>query len=661
MYETLKALSIRLDAPAQSLTKDAIAQMLVKILYKNPNSMSRNEILDEFKSIVGWDDARKEEMLEILDNLKFSEIQFSKGRFYLSSAKRAAIDKLKTESEDRFQYVIDTYFKPYSSNDEAIKTWLQQALIIFFANYSKDWIANLCYDKSAILNNIEQVMEQIGRFTCSYKSIERSDRESLLKSFRDILTINDPLLAPLMWEYGTSQFVAQLLKNGNKIDKLTVEVFNGATCLIDTNILFHLALNGNEYSSRLKSIERIFNALGIKVRYLNITKTEYLNTIGTKIDEITALFDKEIEIDVIEEADNQLIQSGQSLGCRTRDDYERFFKGLLTVPSVIENTVMVSLLDDDPELDQVIIEAQNDENKISQLNAAYKSFTHKDKRPHALTHDIGLIEGSRHLRKGGKYFILTQDSSIINYSKQYPFMQGLPISIKIETLLNVLAVNSFNNSCEDYIPLFASIIREGLQPKATTFKIEDLHYIIEKEGFIGQLPKESVISIVKEVSQKRLLGEPDESISKELTRQIEREKFKVARDLESTKLQLSCEKSAKEKASQDNQKGKDALIKTWTDEKNKDIDKAIRHEIYSGIFSSIGILILIALILFFKQLFFGKSIPLWVTIISAIAIDVATTLWAWIKNFIPNIHKLRKGRNKAIQDYIEEKLIEIYG
>ena len=59
MYETLKALSIRLDAPAQTLTKDAIAQLLIKIVYNSENSMSKNEVVDKYKEFVGCDDAKK--------------------------------------------------------------------------------------------------------------------------------------------------------------------------------------------------------------------------------------------------------------------------------------------------------------------------------------------------------------------------------------------------------------------------------------------------------------------------------------------------------------------------------------------------------------------------------------------------------------------------
>ena len=148
MYETLKALSIRLDSPAQSLTKDAVAQLLIKIVYANKNSMTRNQILDKYKAIVGWDDAKRDEINNILDSLKNTEIQFNKGQFYLSSAKRDAIDKIRATSETRFQYIIDTYFKPYFSSNDAVKNWLLDALITFLSSYSREWIADLCSNKT---------------------------------------------------------------------------------------------------------------------------------------------------------------------------------------------------------------------------------------------------------------------------------------------------------------------------------------------------------------------------------------------------------------------------------------------------------------------------------------------------------------------------------
>ena len=199
MYVTLKALSIRLDSPAQSLTKDAVAQLLIKIVYANPNSMTRNQILDKYKSIVGWDDAKREDVNSILDSLKNTEIQFNKGLFYLSSSKRSAIDNIRVASETRFQHIIDTYFKPYFSSDDAVKNWLQDSLITFFSSYSREWIADLCSNQNAVLNSIPNLLEQISRRTISNKDICKEDRERLLESFQTILTVNDSEMDSILW------------------------------------------------------------------------------------------------------------------------------------------------------------------------------------------------------------------------------------------------------------------------------------------------------------------------------------------------------------------------------------------------------------------------------------------------------------------------------
>lgn len=660
MYETLKALSIRLDSPAQSLTKDAIAQLLIKIVYANQNSMTRNQILDQYKSIVGWDDAKRDEINNILDGLKNTEIQFNKGQFYLSSAKRNAIDTIRIASEARFQYVIDTYFKPFFSSNEAVKNWLQDTLIIFFSSYSREWIADLCSNQNAVLNSIPNIIEQISRRTFSNKEICKEDRDHLIKSFQNVLTVNDPEIDSILWEYGTAQFASQLLKNGNNIDKLAVDTFSNAVCILDTNIMFHLSLPGTEYSKHLNSVEKIFNSLGITVRYLYITKEEYINTVSSKTTEVLKLLDT-FTPEVVSEADNQLVRAAKQLHCNSKEDYERFFKTIITPPSVIDNTVMISLLDDDKGLNEAVIEAQGNEERKSTMNSAHRSFTGHDKREHALIHDVGLIAGADYLRRNGtKIFILSQDSSIINYAKQYPFYHGLPIAIKIETFLNVLAVNSYKNSTENYESLFASLIRQGLQPKSTTFKVEDLHYIMEKELFVSQLPNESVISIVNEVSRRRLLGEDDETINKELTRKVQGEKLKVATELQSSRLLLTASQHQAQQLSKDNIAGKNALIDKLTKEKNGEISKKISRQYLYGVLSVIGISCIIAGVVLVKQ-FFITDDNLLQTILIAIVADIGGSIWAILKGFIPKITELKTTRKQVVEEYVAKEIEKIYG
>lgn len=365
--------------------------------------------------------------------------------------------------------------------------------------------------------------------------------------------------------------------------------------------------------------------------------------------------------EVVSEADNQLVQAAKQLHCNSKEDFERFFKTIITPPSVIDNTVMVSLLDDDKGLNEAITEAQGNEEKKTTLNSAHRSFTGHDKREHALIHDVGLIAGADYLRRNGtKIFILSQDSSIINYAKQYPFFHDLPIAIKIETLLNVLAVNSYNNSAENYQSLFASIIRQGLQPKSTTFKVEDLHYIMEKEQFVSQLPNESVISIVNEVSRRRLLGEDDETINKELTRKVQGEKLKVATELQSTRLLLTVSQHQAQQLSKDNIAGKKALIDKLIKEKNGEISKKISRQYLYGILSVIGISAIIAGVVIAKQYFIDNE-NLWQTIGVAVVTDIGSSVWAILKGFFPKIKELKKTREHEVEEYVAKEIEKIYG
>ena len=69
---------------------------------------------------------------------------------------------------------------------------------------------------------------------------------------------------------------------------------------------------------------------------------------------------------------------------------------------------------------------------------------------------------------------------------------GLPLALRVETLINVLALNNGGDSfdADDYMPLFASIIQNGFQPLKDTFVQEDLYAIYEMNQQIALLPEE---------------------------------------------------------------------------------------------------------------------------------------------------------------------------
>lgn len=575
MDELLKSLYIKLDSTAESLTNDAIGQLLIKIIFTSSAAgCTKNEIIAQYIKLVKQDSS-SEKITTILQKLvSANEVKNQRGRYYLSSTKKGKIEKSLLESKERIEYILDKYFVQLYSSRDIIRKWLEDVMLKFFELYSRNWVSDLCYHKNDVDSKIDDIKGVIEKRTQNFDGIDVRDYKRLSVAFSKMFTERDPKVDELLWEYGTSQFSAQLVAKGNAADKITLDTFSGAYCILDTNILMHIGLEASEYYKHLSSLERVFEKLHISVGILYITQKEYENTITCKSKDVIRLFDA-YKIEVLEKASDQYILTAKKRGCKTIEDYARFFDQLKNVPSYIDKSLKIELLDDDVQIANAIDSAQHNDEKLARLNNIYKSVVGHDKRQSALLHDVGMIEGVNELRKKGKYFILSQESSVNGYAKLSPSEHNLPIAVKIETLINVLAINSYNINTDDYIPLFASIIRNSLQPNRETFKITDLSYILEKNEQISQLSPESTIKIAQDVHRRRLLGESDEELQKEMTRMLQGEKIKAVTDLETTKQKLSLEQEECKRLQRESEKTREALEEKWTKDAKSEINRSI--------------------------------------------------------------------------------------
>jgi hypothetical protein len=574
MDNILKTMYLRLDSTTKSLTKNAISQLLIKILYASSKSLTENQLISEYKRILN---KKKIDENQIKKNIQLlcddNSIRRQRGSFYLSQNKRDKIDQSYKESEARKQRIIELYFKPLYSDRNIIADWLSDATMLFFKMYSNEWIADLCYKhKSAIANSKENILNTIKERTLKNKDLDKRDREELSKMFINFLTTKDDNnIAPYLWEYGISSFSAQLISNFNGSDEFSIDTFRDCKCVLDTNVLMHIGLELSEYYSAFKSLEEIFLALNIEIGILYITKDEYTRTIGNIRDEIVKLVEK-YPLSVIEKSEeskkNQYLKTAIARKCKNADDFLRFFSPLMNPPEFVEEKVKINQIDDDKKLQDVIDRTQKDERKLNELNTLFKKITGKDKRRPALIHDVGLIAGVDYLRKQDKFFILSQEVSVNTYAKEKPSQNDLPISIRLETLINILAVDSggIDIDATDYVNLFAAIIRNGLIPNKNIFKLEDLSIMLEKDEQITQLPPEETIRIAKKIHRERLLGADDKKIELELRREIQGVKLKIVDDLTETKSELSMEKSEKNR------------YKNQADVSTKALQEIIRNE-----------------------------------------------------------------------------------
>lgn len=578
MDKILKALHLRLDSTSKSLTKNAVSQLIIKILFQHSNPISLSEIEKDLKSILktSIEQTRIENGIEKL--LDKQEIKYEKKKYSLTRSNRRVLEKRYSESKERLERIVTKYFQPYNSKKETVIEWFSDATIEFFKSYSNEWISDLCFNKSEKLKGKkENIFKHIERRTKNNKHLDDSDHKRLIENFIECLIHKkDSDLDAHLWEYGTSAFAANLLQSSIGADPISINAFRDSKCVLDTNVLMNVGLEASEYHFAIKKLDSIFNELNITPGYLHITEQEYINTVANKNVEILRTASK-FSYDVIKETDDHFIQSAIKRQCHLYEDFETFCEQILLPPKKLDEKQEISFFNDDKELDKVIDIAQNDERKRVELNTIYKNVTGNDKREKALIHDVGLIAGIEYYRKNAKAFILSQEVSINKYSHSKPTIENLPLAIRLETLINMLAIDNGGTEVNptDFSNLFADMIRFNLQPDKDTFQVADLAKLLDTELQIEQLPADEVIKIANKLHHNRSIGMSDEDVGLALNRDFQDVKLKFVEDYDIAQNNLAFEKSENEKYRRSLTKTERALRKRIESEELKKYENSV--------------------------------------------------------------------------------------
>lgn len=573
MDEIIMSLYLRLDANASTLTRSAIGQILVKIIYSLGGLVSKEEIFEAYAQLNNINKADENQLLEILEELVDKDIRRRDGKYYLSTNKKDRIKKSLAQAEERKNEIVDVYFSNTFSSRDIIEDWLQDVTIKFFECYSDEWISDLLTGHKAVSRSETSIKDLIGKRTFNNSRLDKRDKQILPKKFFDFINDNKGVVDDYLWDYGTSAFAAKLIRNQNGVDSLTIDSFKNSTCILDTNILLFISLE-SRFKDGIVALEKVFQSLNVDVAYLYITLKEYQAKVSCQKDITMRNIDK-FGYDIASIPNDDFTNSAKELLCKTLDDFERFFDEKAKIPSKLHNILPIKLLDDDKELVEIIEKAQKDNHKISELNGLFRDLTGHDKKQNALVHDVGLLKGTEHLRKSGKFFIVSEEVCVNLYSKRQPLSDNLPLAIRIDTLINVLAANNdgdtFNAS--DYVPLFANIVRAGLIPDKDTFRQEELYDLYDMDEQVAQLPNDKIKDIVMEMHELLLKGTDEKVLSRELKSKITKGKIKVVSDLNDTRHALSFSERERERQEKEKNLAINALKETYAEEISKKYDK----------------------------------------------------------------------------------------
>lgn len=665
MDKTLRTMHLRLDSTSRSLTKNALAQIIVKILYKNSGSVSVQELQDEIKKIFKAEISNDKIEASLKKLLEQDEIKEDKKKYKLTKANRKTIKNRAQELDDKIKRIVENYFSPFHSEMQLIIDWLSDSLMEFFRLYSKEWTFDICYNsrseaKSKVKSKVEDIVEHIKRRTKNNKELDEKDKEQLVNKFVNLITSKaDSDIDSILWQYGTSCFAANLLQASVGADQTSLEAFKGAKCVLDTNVLITIGMDASDNFESIKKLDSVFEELKISSGYLKITEDEYVNTVLYNREQVLRIVES-FDMKIVAETQNDFIQSAIKRGCFKLDDFERYFDEIQSPPNILNENHSISLFDNSVELEKAINKAQKDDKKLDQLNSIFKKATGNSKREGPLIHDVGLIAGVEYIREHEKAVIISQEVSVNEYSHKKPLVNNLPVSIRIETLINILAIDNGGTSVNpvEFSSLFANIIRYNLSPKKESFTLADLSFILDTELNIEKLPASEVMRIANETHESLVQGLSEEDISLKLSREFQEQKVKFINELGYTKEELKYQQGENKKNKKQAEKALVALREQYKEEEISRVESKVVMEKF--IYFALAPLMLLLVVIFGVYYSYeDKEAPLnnyIIGIATTVAVSVLSSLFITKPLIFRKKRKLLAEVELNVEDRINKKM-----
>lgn len=627
LKNNLLALYLKYDTDFNTISTSALSELIIKVLYFNDTPMTLNGLKAKLEEVVGCE----------LDSQTYHTIAYRvlrncahmvNGKYQLNQDKCDEINRAIQTSELLHQRVLTNYFNGTEIEPSVLISWFKEIMVLFFDAYNLQWMQSTTVRNHGGVNF--QQLDEIAWASFNTYDFPESDKEWLCSQFKKFVYASEPDADMLFAQYGLSSFSARLINAKNFANKINIDLFEGATFILDTNILMILDLESHSLNRSIAKLEKILLSLNIKLNYLYTTQEEYRGAMGGKRGEIKHVFEEYNEA-LLRQSDCPFIRTAIHRQCRTTEDINRMFDGLEIVPTKFSSLIDIELIDNE-EIDNIVRQGQTDAKIKDKINTIYRSYKGYDKREPALIHDAGLVAATQHLRKNGKYIILTNDNILKRYSIENPIRDEIGLTIGLDVLISLLVVSGGGTNLDptDFAPLFKNIVRMSLYPSQDAFRVEDLSFILGVNLEIQKMPDDKVIALAKAVNQKMCAGIPSQDIALYLRREIESERLQ----------QISQHQQDNREKDILRQEVKDAYDKLSSVEQAKSVEVYSMQKTIVWLYRIIFILILGAICLGEYFLVKDHSWPI-------ILVSIGLTVLLAIFGFFPAQNLLLKRTNKT--------------
>lgn len=532
MKKDLLSLYLKYDTNFSTISKIALGELIVKIIYFANKAVSLKYISNQLLEITGGS-IPDGIITEAICGLK-GKIDNNKNKYQISPTYVHILDSAKSESVKLHHTIFEKYFSKTSADEEYILNWFQSTTIILFEKYNFEWF-HIVTSKKAKTDDFFD-LDSILNISFSNYHFSDEDKSWLNKQYKKFVAESDTDADNIFWQYGLSAFSSRLINASNFANKINIDSFRNMTFLLDTNVLMILGLEKHKLNHSISILENCFNAMGVKLEYLYITQEEYRRAIDAKRNEVYSVFE-EYDENVLFQSDCPFIKTALARHCRNGEDVKRMFEDLNSVPEKFSSIMDITIFDNSS-LADVVEKAQKDNQIKTGINSVYYKYKNRNKREPALLHDSGLIGAGKYLRETkGNYTILTNDTILKIYASHNLKRDNISLAIGLDVIIGLLTVGGGNvsHNSTDFAPLFKNIIQSSLMPSKDIFQVEDLAFMLAAHLEINKLSTEKVVEIAKVVNQKLSVGEDSEKINLYLRREIEGDRLQHRTDIEKLK------------------------------------------------------------------------------------------------------------------------------
>ncbi len=553
MDRDLQVLYLKLDSSAQSLTKIALSQLILKIIYGSNQDIKistiQKRITSLLKSQISIDRIEEAVRLLIDDNKIYKSDRF----FSIVDSQKKTIENSLRSYNERMDRIIKNFFAEASSTEKNLKDWIEDVTIEILSKTKSDWMDSRVKGKTNFGLD-DTTFSRLESLTIRNNSLVVDDKEWLIKQYAFFFQSGDDDLVSMLWDFGTSAFCSQLVTSSTGTDQFTIDQIRNTYFFLDTNVLMHLQLEEGEFYTSYKALETIFLKLNIKPCFFEITREEYVATMLRKQENLLQIATN-YSADVLGEINDEFLQTAIRRQCKTVEDFNRFFDEILLPPNKFVEELDIKLIDS-PEIEEAVNNGTKNEKVLGMLNSIYRRYYYRErdagkfknkraadviqdirkenKNFMALEHDAGIIGGTQFFRRKNKSFILTRDKTLKMYCSENTIRNEPPVAIGVDALISCLAIDNGGIDIDprEFKPLFANIIKGDLIPAKETFQVEDLAKMLEVEKQFKELPDEEIKDIAHEVYHMRLKDANGEKTSLFLTRRFQSAKLKYGEELE---------------------------------------------------------------------------------------------------------------------------------